>query len=166
MAMKHPHYVLDADVLMTANRSYYAPDICPSFWQRLIQAHQEGHLISIDRVRDEILDGNDSLVKWINDEATDIFVPSTELSVAGVFSQISDWVQRNSQFTDAAKVEFLGTADGWLAAYARANNGTVVTLETFNVNIRRRVKLPNVCRQFGVEYIDTFEMLRRIGTRF
>ena len=164
--MKHPHYVLDADVLMTANRNYYAPDICPSFWQRLIQAHQEGHLVSIDRVRDEILNGNDSLVKWAKEEATDIFAPSTELIVADIFSRISDWVQQNNQFTDAAKEEFLGAADGWLAAYARANNATVVTLETFDANIRRRVKLPNVCRRFGVEYINTFEMLRRIGASF
>ena len=166
MMMKHPHYVLDADVLITANRSYYAPDICPSFWQHLIRARQEGHLISIDRVRDEILDGNDNLLEWVKDEAADMFAPSTELSVANLYAQISDWVQQNSQFTDAAKVEFADAADGWLVAYACVNNGTVVTLETFNANIRRRVKLPNVCRQFGIEYIDTFEMLRRIGIRF
>lgn len=166
MMMKHPHYVLDADVLITANRSYYAPDICPSFWQHLIQAHQEGYLISIDRVRDEILDGNDNLLEWVKEEAVDMFASSTELSVSNLYAQISDWVQQNSQFTNAAKVEFAGSADGWLVAYACVNNGTVVTLETFNANIRRRVKLPNVCRQFDIEYIDTFEMLRRIGIRF
>ncbi len=53
-----------------------------------------------------------------------------------------------------------------MAAYARVHNMTVVTLETFDANIKRRVKLPNVCRQFGVEYVNTFEMLRRIGIRF
>ena len=91
MMMKHPHYVLDADVLITANRSYYAPDICPSFWQHLIQAHQEGYLISIDRIRDEILDGNDNLLEWVKEEAVDMFASSTELSVANLYAQISDW---------------------------------------------------------------------------
>ena len=166
MAMRHLQYVLDADVFITANNSYYAPDICPSFWRHLIQAHREGHIISIDRVRDEILDGNDNLVDWVKDEATQMFVPSTESTIATTFSQILNWVQQNQQFTNAAKAEFANAADGWLAAYASVNNATVVTLETFHADIKRRVKLPNVCCQFRVEYMNTFDMLRKIGISF
>ena len=166
MAVIHPRYVLDADVFITANNGYYAPDICPSFWGCLLQAYHEGHVISIDRVRDEILDGNDNLVDWVRDEASFMFVPSTEPAILTTFSLMSTWVQQNQQFTNAAKAEFAGAADGWLAAYARVHNVTVVTLETFEPNIKRKVKLPNVCRQFDVEDIDTFEMLRRLGISF
>ena len=57
-------------------------------------------------------------------------------------------------------------ADGWLAAYARVYNAVVVTQEVFNADVRKRVPLPNVCRQFGVDCRDTFEMLRELEVRF
>ena len=166
MAVRNPRYVLDADVFITANNGYYAPDICPSFWGCLLQAHRAGYVISIDRVRDELLDGNDNLVDWVRDEASLMFVPSTESAIVTTFSRMSTWVQQNQQFTDAAKAEFADAADGWLAAYASVHSITLVTLETFEPNIKRKVKLPNVCRQFGVEDINTFEMLRRLGISF
>ena len=84
MPVGYPRYVLDADVFITANHSYYAPDICPSFWMHLIQAHRDGHLISIDRVRDEILEGNDNLVGWAKSEAADVFAQSTEMAVTAL----------------------------------------------------------------------------------
>ena len=116
MAIIHPRYVLDADVFITANNGYYAPDICPSFWGCLLQAHREGHVISIDRVRDELLDGNDNLKDWVLDQASHMFVPSTDSAIVATFSHMSMWVQQNQQFTNAAKAEFADAADGWLAA--------------------------------------------------
>ena len=40
-------------------------------------------------------------------------------------------------------------------------HGTVlVTNEVFDSNARRRVPLPNLCRQFDVTYCNTIDMLR------
>jgi hypothetical protein len=75
------------------------------------------------------------------------------------------WVA-TSQFRQAAKDEFARVADGWLAAYAKANRHVVVTLEEFNNESQKRVPLPNVCRQFEVDYVNTFEMLEILGTKF
>ena len=163
--MIHPQFVLDTNVFVSAKNDYYAFDICPSFWDKLIDAFQNGDIVSIDRVYDEILQRNDELTDWARNEASAMFVPSTDQAVATAYSQMLNWVQQND-FTPAAKAEFLDAADGWLAAYASVHNATVVTLETFDANIKRRVKLPNVCRQFDVEFINTFEMLRRLGIRF
>ena len=78
-----------------------------------------------------------------------------------------DWVQDSSQFTQAAKDAFAGKADGWLVAYAMGGNThVVVTNEVYDPNIRREVKLPNICKQFEVDYQDTYEMLRILGARF
>ena len=78
---------------------------------------------------------------------------------------MTTWVQQG-QFTPAAKAEFAAAADGWIAAYAREIEATVVTLETYDANIKRKVKLPNVCRQFKIDYINTFDLLRRLGVSF
>ena len=51
-------------------------------------------------------------------------------------------------------------------AYARVHDAVVVTHEVFNADVRKRVPIPNVCRQFDVDYRDTFAMLRELEVRF
>ena len=166
MQMTPPEFVLDTNIFVQANLGYYAPDICPSFWQALLEAYLNGRLVSIDKVREEILVIDDNLAVWAKAEASALFVSSDLQPVSDAFTEMVAWVQQNQQFTEAAKAEFLDAADGWVAAYASVHNATVVTLETYDANIKRKVKLPNVCRQFGVECINTFEMLRRLGVQF
>jgi hypothetical protein len=66
---------------------------------------------------------------------------------------------------DTEKDEFQHVADGWLAAFAKANSHVVVTLEEYDPLIRKKVPLPNVCRAFDVEWITPFEMLRRLNVQ-
>lgn len=165
MPMAPPEFVLDANVLIQANHSYYAPDFHQSFWRVLLEAFRKGQLVSIDKVRDEIYRIDDNLAEWVRAEATGMFVSSELQSVADTFGEMVSWVQ-HGQFTAAAKAEFAAAADGWIAAYAREVGATVVTLETYDALIKRKVKLPNVCRQFNVDYIDTFDLLRRLRIRF
>ena len=49
--MTYPQFVLDANVLITAKNSYYAFDICPLFWEAIIDASENDRIVSIDRVR-------------------------------------------------------------------------------------------------------------------
>ena len=76
------------------------------------------------------------------------------------------WVYSQTQFSDAAKSEFASVADGWVLAYASVNNLTVVTHEQFAPDAKRKVPMPNVCLEFEIEYLNTFEMLRMLGEKF
>ncbi len=53
-----------------------------------------------------------------------------------------------------------------MIAYARANGLTVVTHEEFAAEAQRRVPIPNVCLEFDVEYVNTFEMLEHLDVQF
>lgn len=77
------------------------------------------------------------------------------------------WAYDQTQFTDAAKAEFASTdnADAWLVAYALTKSCVLVTHEQFARDARNRIPLPNVCQAFGVQHVDTFEMLRMLGVR-
>jgi hypothetical protein len=77
-----------------------------------------------------------------------------------------DWVYREPQFTAEAKAEFAAVADGWIVAYAKVNWYVVVTHEEHRPEVRNRVPIPNVCVQFGVDYCNTFEMLRDLNVQF
>lgn len=76
------------------------------------------------------------------------------------------WVQSQSQFSPAAKAEFAAVSDGWLIAYAKAKEAIVVTHEVLAPMVQRKVPIPNICKAFSIEYINTFEMLRRLKFQF
>jgi len=58
-------YVLDANVFIEAAKRYYAFDIVPSFWNMLVVHAKHGQLLSIDRVRDELMRAD--LQAWASD---------------------------------------------------------------------------------------------------
>lgn len=159
-------YVLDANVFMEAHRRYYSFELCPGFWECLLHHHSEARLISIDQVRDEIFAG-DSLEAWVKAAAPKgLFASTRDPAVAAHFQAMMAWVQSEPQFQPGAKAEFAQVADGWLAAYAKTHGHVLVTHEEYAREARKRVPLPNVCRQFNVDYMDTFAMLRKLDARF
>lgn len=154
-------YVLDANVFIEAAKRYYAFDIVPSFWQMLTTQAGNGRVLSIDRVRDELL--RDDLAMWANSAFQEFFASTSDQEVIAAYRYIMDWSQNQSQFTEAAKAEFANVADGWLIAYALAKGCAIVTHEQFDPNIRRKIKIPNACQACDVPYLDTFKMIRALG---
>jgi predicted nucleic acid-binding protein len=158
-------FLLDTNVFIEAYRRYYAMDLCPGFWECLEHYCQEIRLLSIDRVRNEIREG-DALDEWVDKSPDKLFVSTAERDVAQAFREMMLWVQSNGNFLQPAKDEFARVADGWLIAYAKVHGLVVVTHEVCDPNIRKKVPIPNVCRQFGVPHEDTFSMLRALDVRF
>jgi hypothetical protein len=160
-------YVVDANVLIEAYKGYYGFSICPGFWECLLKQHQAGRVVSIDKVRTEIADGS-HLDQWIKNIVPVSFFGSTQdRNVIAAYTNLVQWVQAKSQFMPAAKSEFSRVADGWLISYTKSRTDHVlVTHEQLSPDAKRRVPIPNVCEQFGVPYVDTFEMLKDLGVRF
>jgi hypothetical protein len=163
--MADTRYLLDANIFITAARQYYAFDLAPKFWKCLEENAKAGRVQSIDRVKGELLKGNDDLADWAKGAFADAFATTDDPAVITVYSQIMAWAQAQAQFMEAAKAEFARCADGWLVAYAKAHALIVVTHETFSAEARKRVLIPNICKAFGVEYLDTWAMLRGLGAK-
>jgi hypothetical protein len=123
-------YLIDSDVLITAKNSYYAFDLCPGFWNSLLDQHQSGQVHSLDRNRMDLPAGQaglrqgrdeDQLVKWVKDsEPADFFLSTHQTDVAATCTEVMLWAQRNPQYFDSAKAKFATGADGWLVAYLPA----------------------------------------------
>jgi hypothetical protein len=164
-----PVYLLDSDVFIAAKNAYYAFDICPGFWQGLIEVNEQGRAHSIDRVRTELLAGSkeEDLVKWVRDDLpVGFFHDANATEVNTAYAEIMLWVQRSPQYVDRAKAKFATEADGWLVAYSMVNQTIVVTNEQPRPESKARILLPDVCAQFEVPYKDTFLMLRELAVRF
>ena len=82
-------YLPDANVLITAYHHYYAPHLCPGFWDCLNHHIAAGTLMIIDRVYDEVLYPAE-LVSWVR-RATNGYFPTTATqSVADAYRRLID----------------------------------------------------------------------------
>lgn len=159
-------YVLDSNVFIESGKKHYALDIAPGFWEALLINADKGVIISIDRVKDELELQADKINGWAEKEFRTWFKPSSEQDVIVAYQNIMRWVF-NRDFTQNAKIEFAGdNADAWLIAYSYAKGYTLVTHEIYEPNRKNKVKIPNVCQEFRVRSINTYQMLRELNIKW
>lgn len=159
-----PRYCLDANTFIEAKNGPYGMDIVPAFWSWLDQQFDAGVLYSSMLVCDELTDGNDDLAEWAKlRKDSGIFVPPNDV-VQVVFRQIADHV--NANFPQPQAQAFLEGADPWVIAEAKVGNAIVVTHEILVPPNSSKVKIPNICQHFHVEYRKVYTMLRELNARF
>ncbi len=155
-------YCLDANIFIQAKNLYYHFDICPGFWDWLDQL--AGTVISILPVCEELESGDDELKDWAKARKESIFFADiTDMAVQEAVRHIAAHVVAEYEPQHAAK--FLSGADPWLIAFAQVNGCTVVTSEKSAPGVKR-VKIPNICEQFGVHSTDSFTMLKSLRACF
>ena len=165
-------YLLDANSFINAKNDYYRFDFCPAYWEWIIDKHDEDKVFSLDKVKDEILQGQDQLSHWIKEkeqkELKKFFLPSEKLMDYEEFKDVSEWV--NKRYPKHAKRttdKFLAGADMRLVVYAKIVEGyTVVTHERLVAENSEKVKIPNDCNQFGIKWISPFDLLAEEKAKF
>jgi hypothetical protein len=154
-----PFHWLDSNVFMEAHRRYYSFEIAPGFWSALVAHADADALRSPINVFIEIQEGRDVLKKWSQKEGRKLFVQAqkNEQEVVGTISQ---YVLDNYRFAEAQA--FLAKADPWVIGHALVDGGVVVTQEIKVSSASKKVKIPNVCDHFGIQWCDTFELLKKL----
>ena len=61
-------YLLDANVLIDANRDYYALSRVPQFWDWLVNLGQAGRVKIPQEIYEEVLAGDDNLASWLRED--------------------------------------------------------------------------------------------------
>jgi hypothetical protein len=160
-------YLLDANTLIEAKNRYYSMTICPGYWAWILQSHGQGLVASIETVGQELQRGNDELAAWSTTHK-DIFWTVSDEATQEAFTKVATYVVNSATQMKAGAVEdFLSGADPWLIAKAMTMPSSVlVTHEQLNPHAKRKFIIPNVCQQFGVKWIDTFQVLDATGARF
>jgi hypothetical protein len=162
-------YCLDTSVYTQAHRQYYAFDLAPGFWKSLIIHAENEVLVSPMAVFTELAKGNDELAKWAK-ENKDLIFSDPDTKVVEAFRQIADFINLRYESEHWIRL-FLGGADPWVIAHAKAHGLIVATMEgnkgSEDINpkskqIRGKIKIPNVCDHFGVNCISTFELIRAL----
>ena len=119
-------YLIDANVLIDANRDYYPIARVPQFWDWLIVMGQQGRVKVPLEIYEEIIVGNDALTSWLKDNKNAILLG--ESVSANMVANVVDRGYAND-LTDDELLK-MGN-DPFLIAYALAdrNRRCVVTTE-------------------------------------
>ncbi len=156
-------YLLDANVFIQAKNLHYGFDFCPAFWDWLTAGNDAGHVLSIEKVGDELDAIADELAAWAQQRGPKFFIkPDNALMRA--LPIVSGWATGQS-YEPSAVNTFLQVADYYLVAQAFAHGHTVVTHEIAGTS-RKKIKIPDACIGLGVKCVTPYEMLRAERARF
>lgn len=156
-------YCLDANVFIQAWQKYYNPKICPDYWNVLNQLGEEKSIFIPQMVYNEIVRTEDELSKWLNNSLIPIRKPTE--AVVSCLKQIYTKNPTHKLLVDNTKGRSL--ADPWLIAHAMLENAIIVTKEEKITALNsHKIKIPNVCENMGVEYINDFELITRLNIKF
>ena len=124
-------YILDANVFITASNGDFMFSSCPDYWDWLALAEQQGLLISIQEIRQEINKADTkeqkALLNWCHANEK-LFMPTTYKDWH--FNIVDQWVKDlRRPYVKSAIAAFLDKPDSDLITEALARNSTVVTYE-------------------------------------
>lgn len=157
-------YCLDSNTLIEAKNIHYGMDFCPAFWDIIEKETKTGRLFSISMVADELIKGNDELTEWAKVRKGGVFfIDTDDEDTQKAFVKIADYIWKNYSEEEASK--FLDVADPWLIAKCMTSGATLVTKEVLAPHAKK-VKIPNICKEFGIPYMQTHEVIRSLGAKF
>lgn len=154
-------YVFDNSPLSTLFRNFYRARF-PSLWVRFDGLVGDRRIVSTREVLREIEDGaTQSLRDWA---ARNRAVFATPNAAEGQFVARIYGVAHFQQNIELRKILRGGkNADPFVIAKAAVEDRTVVTVEQFRPN---SVKIPNICRHFGVRCFSLEEFMEEEGWVF
>lgn len=161
--MQRQKYCLDANVLIEAWQKYYSPHICPGYWELMNDLGRQGLIFIPREVYNEIVNTEDDLSDWLKNSS--IPIHAADASVAMCLKKMYAADPAHANLVDSTKGRSL--ADPWVIAHAMKNNACVVTKENkVTTPNTTKVKIPNVCDNLSVRWINDFEFVRELGIKF
>jgi len=160
-------YILDSNIFIQAHRFHYPFDVFPVFWNWLEKENEKGSIGSVDGVFDEIKAGKDELSDWMKGLITEKwFLKCDDEETQQYYADIANQIMGNTHHKTTAKEDFLGVADPWLIAKAKTGKLTIVTEETSDPKSRKKIFIPDICKEHSVLHINTIGLIRALEGRF
>lgn len=156
-------YCLDANVLIQAWQKYYSPKFCPDYWTVLNDLGAQGRIFLPQKVFEEITRTDDDLAKWL--KKSNIPEYKIDGAVTECLKSIYAKNPAHKYLVDNTKQRSL--ADPWLIAHALKEGAVVVTKEEQITAVNTtKVKIPNVCDNMGVTWINDFQLVGQLNIQF
>ena len=156
-------YCLDANVLIQAGQKYYNPIFCSDYWKILIELGKQGKIFIPELVYEEVTRTDDDLSKWL--KSSKIPIDKITESVTVCLQKMYAADSGHKKIVDNIRGRSL--ADPWVIAHAMDKSATVVTKENKETALNaKRIKIPNVCDNMGIKWMDDFQLVKELGIKF
>ena len=155
-------YLLDANVLIDADRDYYTIHRVPPFWEWLLEQAEATRIKIPLEMYEEVLRGQGDLPNWLRENRTVMVLEESADLVL-----VQDALARYADDLKDEEVDKIGR-DPFLIAYALADPGRrcVVTTESSKPTKQRaNRRIPDVCADLNLMSCHTFELLRLLDFR-
>lgn len=156
-------YLLDANILIAANRDYYPIDRVPEFWEWLVGLGNSGQVKIPQEIYAEVAAGTDAVAGWLKEQANAMRLEEqvseelvTQVIEQGYAADLND-----------DELENIGQ-DPFLIAFALASpvNRVVVSNEISRPRRQRGNRhVPDVCQGFNIRCINAFALIRELDFR-
>ena len=156
-------YCLDTNCFIEAWNKYYSPDFCKDYWNVLERLGNDGVFFITEMVKKEIDNKDDKLSSWLKNNSK--FVKPITEEVQLKLKEIYTKDESHKRLVDNTKDRSM--ADPWVIAHAIVENAIVVTKEPLVDNPEsKKIKIPNVCNNMGIRWIDDFDFIRETHITF
>jgi len=147
-------YSFDTSAFINPWRNLYPIKVFPSLWGELDRLMNQGDLVATEMVLHELEHKDDELLQYMR-QRDFIFIAVDEEQLESV-AEILGLFPRFARADATREV-----ADVFVVALAQKHNLVVVSDE--QLPRRGKVKIPEVCSQFGVECVTFLAFLGDIG---
>lgn len=168
-------YVIDTSSLIKIKPEDYPHDIYVGQWLNIENIVKEGRLVSSKIVFEELGKRSDDIYEWAKRNKS--MFREVTLQQTKLVKQILD-TDNFQALIDLKATE--GQVDPFIIAIAREKEKRqislfdsnekikkiVVTEETINPKHPNKIRIPFVCKHFGIECITLFDFFRREGWRW
>lgn len=156
-------YLLDANVLIDAQRDYYPRERFPELWDWLAHQGAQGSIKIPDDIFRKLTDASDDLATWLKQHQDELRLRE-ELPAAHMNQVIVDGYAPDLDEDEIERV----AEDAMLIAYAMVlpSQRCVVTTEGSRPGRKRANRhIPDVCDSLGIAHRNTFAILAELGFR-
>lgn len=153
--IKDQCFIIDADAWIACHEERYPIDVFPKLWDHLQVAAAEEMIWTTRQVVNEVGDQRGGVSAWIRALKPTIVLRETP----GVVHRMSQVVERFPDLTRG----IAESADPWLVAHAMGRTSAIVVTQEGRRKQNGKPKLPDVCRAFDVQTINSLAMFRRLS---
>lgn len=166
---------MDSNSFITPKNIYYPFDVFPSYWTVLSDKSANESIYLITQVYDELVNGHeeDLVRRWIENEFHGDVIDTYDSKIVDAWQSILIHLQSSSLYNTRAFDTWADedVADPWIIAAAKVHGCTVVSLEERNRHLNpgsptSKVKIPDICDDFNVPYLNLQDMLRELNVSF
>jgi hypothetical protein len=163
-------FVVDSNIFITPYKKYYPFDLAPRYWEQLKCHIQDGSILLLDVVNNELLAGKDPLSDWITDMNPACVIVHNDQNILNKYRDVLQYIQTATYYKLSALNEWAreDVADAWLIATAAVKGYTLITLEVSKNDLQvqrpsKEAKIPDVANHFNVKTENLNYMLRALN---